>query len=1016
MRRGLGAKRAADDEGAQARPGSMPFPGIGSKKKAPRGDKYADVVVEDEDDDDEGDDGMDEPSTDIFRANSSIGASSSSSFDLGSESARLGLGSKRKRSTLMAMRARTKDDNDEDADEFMDPVSSASDDSDAEMDEVPSKMSRDRRDRSASPTTFVKETEVSAKPTPSFRPSAFVRGSQEEDGASKANEKKPSRRGLGSFVSASTIDTTTLPPPPPPTFAMPPPSFGSTATASSSSAFKRRPKAAAEREMPAAAPVPSFATRNSKFNPAAMMMEMGWSGAGLGKEGEGMVNPIEVQLRPEKAGIAFGGRKEMTKQTRQEERRRGHQEGVSASDEEGTESDADDRRGGRRRKTGRKEKDQGKGTGAKEDQRSWTKRERKPRKPKVEHRTYEELIEEAGGVPEMDPSVGKVYDASGREHASVAAALAHHAVPTQAEASTHLPELRHNLRLICDSNRRNLDVLARQGADIFERRRWLRREQEEAERKMASQRALADSLRRILGIVKELESVGALTQKRSKALMSADPSAESDAEAEQILDSFDPPMARLLNDHRSDVQKYSLDEAVVGSVAPILKNMLRHWDPIRQPALTTIHLSRWQDVLQPERLGLPISEKQPKLKETLMSPYETLMWKLWMPPVRSAINNRWDPSTDPTAPLNLFEVWTPLLPKFILENVVAQLLLPKLTKAVADWTPSWKRRGHHHSSASVELHQILFPWLPILGDRLDELVSESKRRIKSMLKSWKVALPMPPHLSEWKQVIDANEWDSMLLTNIVPKLSARVRDDFEVNPGDQDIKPLEDVLEWRHVVRKSVMSRMLEVEFFGKWLRLLHMWLIQPEMEFEEVAQWYAFWKSWFPADVAELPGIIHGFQKGMKLIDDAANLGDRRNELGLPDLNPLSRAAFTAAQDALDQQQQRSSKDALKAGQPTGANVEVTFRTVVEDAAAATDLFVLALNRSTPQSGHALYRMADSVEGKGGKGVVFYIDDEVCFAETTAGEDGGAGASGSQFEPVSIDELVELARSRSGK
>ncbi|KAL9935003.1 hypothetical protein V8E36_006079 [Tilletia maclaganii] len=1072
MPRGLGAAPRSDDREDDALP-TRGLGGIGSsKRRAPRADKYADVVVEAEDDDDEDQD------DNGIAALPGDGATPFSRSDHGASSSRLGFGlgsagaaglrAKRKRSNLLAMRAN--EDEDDEPDEFMDGASSSSvDDDDGDDMEVNGKGERRRTKKFADDVDEDQEFAPSVGQgrggLGSSRSRPRRRDENEEEGGGRV-QTSLRRRGLGAasmFVKATrtetpeeTMDTSETagdaqqaapdrqtvqapttegttngapgpPPGPPPSLPSSINPYAPSSTMQSSgmptafgaavpapSAFKKREPPSSSSSSKSNRPpiaMPRFATSTSKFDPAAMLLSMGWSGAGLGKEGEGMTNPIEVQLRPEKAGLAFGGRKEMTKQTRAEEKRRGHREGsppaVAGSDEddeEGGSSGAEDRRS-RRRKGGNKKKSKADASpGAVE--KSWTKRERKPRKPHVEHRLYEQIIEEAGGLPETDPSVGKVYDAHGREHASLAAALAHHAVPTQDESSTHLPELRHNLALLCDSNRRNLDVLARAGADLLERRRWLRRERDEAERKMSSQRAVAQGLKKVLGVVRALEGVGVAAQKAG-AGKSASSSLDATGAEDAVLDAFDPIVARILNDHRSDVQKYGLDEAVVGAIAPMVKRSLRHWDPFSQPSCLTAHFLRWQDVLQPERLGIPQpTESRPAQKDNTMRPYETLLWQIWMPRVRSALNNHWDPATDPALPLPLIEIWRPLLPDFIMENIISQLLLPKLSKAVSEWSPSWRRRGAA-AAPTIELHQIVFPWLPVLSDRMDEIIAEARRRVKSMLKSWKVSVPMPAQLEEWKQFIDANEWDSMLLTNIVPKLSARLRDDFEVNPGDQDIGPLEDVLAWRHVLRKSVLSRMLEVEFFGKWLRILHMWLTQPSIEFEEVAQWYAFWKSWFPDDIAELPGVIHGFQKGASLIEDAAALGDRREDLRLPDLNPLSRAAFTAAQDVLEHHHRGTHHHtALRAGQPTGANKEMTFRTIVEEAAGGADLLVIPLNRSHLSTGHALYRMSDTVDTAGsGAGVVFYIDEEVCFVETRR-EEGEV-----VFEPASVEELIELAR-----
>ena len=123
---------------------------------------------------------------------------------------------------------------------------------------------------------------------------------------------------------------------------------------------------------------------------ARMLSKMGWqSGSGLGVEGTGIVTPVESKLRPKGMGIAFKGFKEKTEQSKAEARRRG--EVVSEDDEKP-----------------RRTKKQEKRETSREDM--WKKS--KKSKIRVEHKTYEEIIAEAGGdVPTA--GVGKIIDATG---------------------------------------------------------------------------------------------------------------------------------------------------------------------------------------------------------------------------------------------------------------------------------------------------------------------------------------------------------------------------------------------------------------------------------------------------------------------------------------------------------------------------------------------------------------------------------------------------------------------------
>jgi len=125
---------------------------------------------------------------------------------------------------------------------------------------------------------------------------------------------------------------------------------------------------------------------------AQMLAKMGWqAGTGLGATGEGIVIPIESKLRPKNMGIAFKGYREKTEQSKLEARRRGE---IVSDDEEEV-------RPGQRKKLDEKEK------------RSDAWKKPKKVKTKVEHKTYEQIVAEAGQEP-VSSGIGQIIDATGR--------------------------------------------------------------------------------------------------------------------------------------------------------------------------------------------------------------------------------------------------------------------------------------------------------------------------------------------------------------------------------------------------------------------------------------------------------------------------------------------------------------------------------------------------------------------------------------------------------------------------
>ncbi len=390
-------------------------------------------------------------------------------------------------------------------------------------------------------------------------------------------------------------------------------------------------------------------------------------------------------------------------------------------------------------------------------------------------------------------------------------------------------------------------------------------------------------------------------------------------------------------------------------------------------------LSKWKEVFRVEeyqRKALTLKGK------AAMSPYETLVWQIIMPKIRSTLNNDWDPS-HPSAAVALVEAWKLAVPRFVVDNIMDQLVLPKLKRAVSEWN---RKRG------TESLRHLVFAWLPVFPQRAEELLLDAKRQFKSALKSWRPSADIPSDMKSWRAVFKPKEWESMMLDHIVPKLGAAIREDFAIDPGNQKMGVLESTLAWKPYLRDGVVSRIIEKEFLPKWLDVLHMWLTQPSANLDEVAQWYTFWKGWFPQDFVELPGIAQGFRRGLDLINQAVELGDNRTRLQKPSTAPMSRTEFAARQAA--------QAPPARPAEPE----EVSFKSVVEEAASAEDLIVQTLNRTDPESGMPLLRISRGIDGKGG--VTFYITDHVLWMQEKSADTGQA-----EFTPVSLSELFAKAK-----
>lgn len=605
-----------------------------------------------------------------------------------------------------------------------------------------------------------------------------------------------------------------------------------------SSAFQRAAKPKPEPALPK-----TSIKFGGKFDPSAYLASMGWTGGGLGKAGQGIVNPIEVQLRPERAGIAYGGLKEKTKQAKEESRRRG--EPVSSDEEDRAQRRKQDRM--RERK-------------AAKEARAWTKppAEKKPRNPKIEHRTYEQIIAEIGALPTTQSTLGKIYDASTgemREVSDLATALGRKGVPSGGESQ--LPELQHNLKLICEETAQTLTALAREGVQIQDRRRWLMRESELAKRKQEVELQKIKRIRGVLELVKQLKSLSALAVDRVEE------------KGEAALEEFTPVIQQLCREYEDEIVELSLDEAVVGAIVPILTTFWANWAPLKQPTFTLSHLKAWRPIL---RTQADLSSS-PSEFTSVMTAYETLIWFHWMPVIRRTLNE-WKPH-HPTSAVSLLEFWAATLPRFIWDNLIDQILKPKLYSGIAAWDARASKWGLDH---------VLFPWLPLIGvDRLEDIIAEAKRKLRSGLKICDLAKGPAPGLSQWKTLFpttsdSVNEWDTMLLSTIVPRLSTHLKTQLVIDPTSQSLEALDLVMRWKGVVRRSVLVRVMAVDFFPKWLEVLWNWLRQEKADFGEVAGWYEFWRTWWEQERlvdeedADSAGNV-GFGLGLNLINVALDL-----------------------------------------------------------------------------------------------------------------------------------------------
>lgn len=723
---------------------------------------------------------------------------------------------------------------------------------------------------------------------------------------------------------------------------------------------------------------------------AKLLAKQGWApGKGLGLNEDGRAVPVAVGSVMRGEGIRSGIR---TEDSKREARRRGELQ---------EEEEAKPKRGSRK---------PAQRAGVSRD--GWQKH--KKVKVKVEHKTYEQLLAEEG-TDTTRPGVGLVIDARGGDVGLPPTARLHadahqlKAVESISELSlsgwtptldaTQLPELRHNLRLVVDVTRGDVSNLVREGKAINERRRWSTRDEERSRQRAeeSSQGEYSLSVELTFAEIQALEVVQSSVDEISA--ISQRQVVEGSTSLLHLEESFN----RLLIKHEKEYRSLGLDDVIVGAIDLVLRKPFAHWQPfdVSSDALLSI-LKPWKQAfnLEQETTSHSLNEAS----ERSMTAWESLLWQRWLPKVRSAINNEWD-VLDPQPAVHLIESWDSILPRFIHDNILDQLVLPKVTVAVEDWTGRPLRDGR-----KVSLASIIFPWLPLMGERVGDLLEAGKRRVRAVLRKWSPSDGVLSELQRWRddvshhgtdgaddsQIFSTHEWDKLMGDYVLGKLGACLRDDFAVNPRSQDMKPLEAmVLPWHSLIRPSNFVRLFELEFFPKWLNVLYMWLVHPAYNADEVAQWFEIWKRAFPQDLVQHRGMAHGFNTGLKLMRDAVELGSSApSKLQKPQYTPLpsGRKSSNGSRQSSKPVQKSANQQRLPAPE------DITFRTIAEEFIADHDLLLRPLGKSHPTTGKPLFRIGKTIEGKGG--LVVYFSEDAVFAQV---ED-------AVFRALSLDDMVKRA------
>ncbi|PLB55075.1 putative G-patch domain protein [Aspergillus steynii IBT 23096] len=680
---------------------------------------------------------------------------------------------------------------------------------------------------------------------------------------------------------------------------------------------------------------------------ARMMAKMGYvEGQGLGSGGQGIVNPIEAQARPTGAGL--GAVREKTKQAREEEKRAAAHRGETLEDS------SDEERKRRQKKKEQRKRESRSGTGT------------PVARAKPQFRTAREMEADMEGL-EVPNVLKSLIDATGKEQ---------RVITSTAGLMTPMPFVNQGegeALKIAQRARHDLEAFADEWKGLTERKNFIELEEAQIVEQLDTQQLRADQLAELITAVGALEIF------------------QDDSNVRRKFDEVTDKLESLEMKFRNEILEYRLPETAVAAIHPLFREAMEEWEPLKEPTFLVPHLRRLQPLLSRKK-----NTEEGQRQST--SPYETMIYTLWLPRVRSALLNEWD-VFDPTSATSLIVAWKEILPSFVYANVLDQLVVPKLTGGIKEWKPRSSSRQHSSSQHGSRFPWWLFTWLQYLDERHTDpkqatgLLSDAKRKFCTLLESWDLRRGLVSGIELWRDALGSG-FDDCLLKYLLPRLGRHLRDDFEVSPQDQDLTALNDVLAWKDFFKPKVMGLLLVAEFFPKWHFILHYWLTH-DPNYEEVGEWFVWWRTQIPVDINELPIVNDEWNKGLESMNLASSLGDR----AAAELPPP-----TTTRHEPEEKKEQATRAPVEAPRKPKAVEEVRFKDLLESWCENEGLLMLPLREAHPQNGQPLFRITASATGKGG--VVAYFHGDVVWVQNKKAKD--------IWEPMGLEErLVERAEGK---
>ena len=304
------------------------------------------------------------------------------------------------------------------------------------------------------------------------------------------------------------------------------------------------------------------------------------------------------------------------------------------------------------------------------------------------------------------------------------------------------------------------------------------------------------------------------------------------------------------------ISKHGANETELVEICADIKTLTLSQSDWRDKVICSVLIQKQKEyVSNPEMMEMVRNSVSPEL-------YSQIIYHLWWPNVKRE---------DLT--VSSLKGWVHLLPDdFLVLFLGNQVLLPRLHYILR--------------SETEDVRQVLDLWeflVNILGKEggafsvlIGEIVAWWNQRIMAVQpKSFKKLLE--EFQKDWldKKLLNS-EGISKLKGTWKQRVQRLIQRDLVIDPADQDLLPLECALLScsSKILTNHSLSLILTEHLIPKLKRTVQNWLQSPQVDYDEVAEWYVAWKEIVPLDLREGEGegegeLMEGFAQILNVINE---------------------------------------------------------------------------------------------------------------------------------------------------